>query len=404
MNACGLIVEYNPFHNGHVYHLQEAKKVSNADCMIAVMSGSFLQRGEPAIVDKFHRAQAALQHGVDIVLELPYMFAVQSSKLFAKGAISILQAMDAHSVCFGSESGNIQDFTSSLTILRKNQSTYDQALKRYLATGISYPEASKLAYQKIGLTEHAIDLGQPNNILGFSYIRAIFDHGNSIEPLTIKRSNSHYHDTAIQGPIASATSIREALFLQQEPLENIFRTMPNAMKAQLQRYHQQAGAWHDWESYFDILQYRVLTTPIQELATIQGMDEGIEHRIKKTARSASNMVNWMEAVKTKRYTRTRIQRIFTHILTNTKKMEYPQDIDMVKMPYIRLVGLTKTGEQYLHDHRKKIDTPIVSSLGRNMHPMLEMEERASRAYYSILPATQRQLLFKQELNLPIRTN
>src|SRR5690625_4486826 len=174
MRACGLIVEYNPFHNGHLYHINQAKTATSAECMIAVMSGSFLQRGEPAIIDKFHRTKAALQAGVDIVVELPYAFAVQSSRYFAKGSVLTLHAMKASSICFGSESGNIDLFYKGVAQINKHEREYDETIKAYLKKGYSFPVASQRAYEQIGL--HDLDLMQPNNILGFSYVRTMIDH------------------------------------------------------------------------------------------------------------------------------------------------------------------------------------------------------------------------------------
>src|SRR5690625_3192239 len=197
MRACGLIVEYNPLHNGHVYHIQSAKKVSKADCMIAVMSGPFLQRGEPAIIDKFHRAKAALASGVDIILELPYPYAVQSSQNFAKGAVQTLHEIGVSSICFGSESGMITDFTTSYHLFKKKESLYTETLQENLKLGMSFPQASMLSLEKIGLTTHQMDLSQPNNILGFSYVRTILENNLPIEPFTIKREKNDFHEQII---------------------------------------------------------------------------------------------------------------------------------------------------------------------------------------------------------------
>src|SRR5690625_4124814 len=216
MKACGLIVEYNPLHNGHLYHIEKAKSISQADCMIAVMSGSFLQRGEPAIIDKFHRAKAALASGVDIIVELPYPYAVQSSHLFAKGSVHSLAELGVSSICFGSESGDISNFTTSYHLWKENDAIYTDRLKRYLSAGHSFPLASMKALEFIGLTTGQMDLSQPNNILGFSYVKAILDDHLPIKPLTIKRTNNAYHEQEISSPIASATSIRRELILQDQ--------------------------------------------------------------------------------------------------------------------------------------------------------------------------------------------
>lgn len=403
MKACGLIVEYNPFHHGHVYHIQEAKKASQADCMIAVMSGSFLQRGEPAIIDKFHRTKAALVSGIDIVLELAYPYAVQSSDLFAKGAIQTLHEIGISNICFGSESGNVSHFITSYTIFKEKESIYKKILHEHLEQGSSFPEASKKAYQQIGLTNDQMDLSQPNNILGFSYVKTILEHNLPIKPLTIKRTNSHYHDQTITSTIASATSIRRQLFHDAHISPETAATIPDETRKQLEQYNDQATLWHTWEYYFPLVHYRVMTMTLEELSAIQGVDEGLEHRIKKTARKATSFLNWMEAIKTKRYTWTRLQRTFVHILTNTKKIEIEAFVNAGSVPYVRLLGLNKKGQSYLHTIKKEMNVPIITSLHRNMHPMLTMEERASRAYYSVVPPTKREQLFKRELQSPIRT-
>ncbi|MFD2043997.1 nucleotidyltransferase [Ornithinibacillus salinisoli] len=401
MKACGLVVEYNPFHNGHVYHINEAKKISGADCMVAVMSGNFLQRGEPAVMDKYHRTKAALQTGIDIMLELPYTYAVQSSNLFAKGSVRTLNEVGVDSICFGSESGDIAPFLSGYETRMKKESTYKEFLTKALDKGLSFPEASKEAYQAIGLTSNAIDLSKPNNILGFSYVSAIMDEELSINPLTIKRTSNNFHDETVTSSIASATSIRKHLFSNKQSVKEIQYTMPTTTIQQLNNYQQKASTWHSWENYFHFLLYRVQTMEINELASIHGMEEGIEYRIKKTANHATSFHDWISKIKTKRYTWTRIQRIFVHLLTNTKKSEIDSLNIKTSIPYVRLLGLTEKGQAYLNGKKKQMDVPIVTKLSRNNHPMLSLEERASHAYYSILPIEYRKKLFKQELYSPI---
>ena len=184
MKACGVVVEYNPFHNGHLYHLQKSKELTNADCMIAVMSRNFLQRGEPAIIDKFHRTKAALAAGADIVIELPYAYAVQSSELFAKGAILSLHELGVSSICFGSELGEIEPFLTLINRLEENKHIFDETIKKLLKQGLSYPKANSEALEKIGI--HEIDMMKPNNILGFSYVKTIFANQLPIKPFTIQ--------------------------------------------------------------------------------------------------------------------------------------------------------------------------------------------------------------------------
>ncbi|MEN2766555.1 nucleotidyltransferase [Ornithinibacillus xuwenensis] len=401
MNTCGLIVEYNPFHNGHAYHIQQAKKKSNADCMIAVMSGSFLQRGEPAVIDKFHRAKAAISSGVDIVVELPFVFAVQSSDLFSKGAVLTLHELGVDSICFGSESGNINNFIQGYSDFINQQPVYQDALKKALNEGLAFPEASRKAYQSIGLTTEDMDLSQPNNILGFSYVKTILENQLPIQPLTIKRKSSNYHDSEITGNIASATSIRKQLFEHQARLSDLTHTMPSATITALMEYEEKAQALHHWESYFPLLHFRVITMSLEQLSHIHGMEEGIEYRIKKTAKEAKSFHDWVERIKTKRYTWTRIQRIFVHLLTNTTKCEIQTLTSQSSVPYVRLLGISQKGQDYLNTRKKKMEVPIYSKLSRDVHPMLEIEERASNTYYSILSFANRYTLQKQEFMGPV---
>lgn len=400
MKACGLIVEYNPFHNGHQYHVNEAKKATNADCMIAVMSGSFLQRGEPAIIDKFHRTKAALALGVDLVVELPYAYAVQSSHYFAKGALLTLNALQTETVCFGSESGNIDLFYDGVNKLHTHKDVYNQTVQAFLQKGFSYPMASSKAYEKIGMAH--LDLFQPNNILGFSYVRTIIDNNLPIKATTIPRKNSHYHDEQIEDPIASATSIRNELALA-ELSQKVISTLPADSLTQIKHYKEKATFWHDWELYYPLLHYRLTSMTREELALIHGVDEGIEGRLLQAVHRANNFADLIERVKTKRYTQVRLQRMFAHILTNTTKQQIKQFFSSRELPYVRLLGMTKQGRKYLNHIKKSQTVPLVANLNHD-HKSLYLDERALAVYYSIIPAEQRRNLRKQEFQLPIITD
>jgi len=399
MKACGLVVEYNPLHNGHLHHIQEAKRVSKSDCIIAVMSSSFLQRGEPAIIDKFHRTKAALKAGVDIVLELPYAFSVQNSDLFALGAIRSLEAIGVNSICFGSESGSIHQFISSYHKLAENEMNYSYYLNKSLQLGLSFPMASKNAFQELGLTEQ-LDLGRPNNILGFSYVKTILANRIPIEPLTIKRIESDYHDQQIKGNIASATSIRKQLLKDGKISKEILQSIPQITQESLITYKALSTLWHEWEDYFHLLKYRVSTMTSSELSKIHDVSEGLEHRIIATEKRATSFYHWMSLLKTKRYTWTRLQRIFTHILTNSGKEEMKL-VHEETLPYIRMLGFNDSGRKYLNARKKDIKLPIETKLRRNQPLLLNMEERAINAYYSILPGKIKENLLKQERRLPI---
>lgn len=396
MKACGLVVEYNPFHHGHLYHLQEAKKITNSDITVAIMSGSFLQRGEPAIIDKYHRTRAALEAGVDLVLELPYAYAVQSSALFAKGALLSLEALNVTSICFGSELGEITPFNLHIKQLKAHEQTFNEIVQNAVRSGIAYPKAISDAYKAIGLTSHHVT--KPNNILGFHYLKTILDHDLSIEPYTIKRIANDYHTPYISGPIASATSIRNTL-LQGDSAE-VEQALPHASLQMLRQYYKKTHVFHHWESYFPSLYYKVMTSQLTALSHIHLIEEGLENRIQNKIDLATSFEDFLYHLSTSRYTRARLQRSLTHILTNTTKEEisafHEDDI-----PYIRLLGMNKRGQAYIHQEKKQLDLPLLSRLNRSNASLLEMEERATKVYYSILPPLLRKKMFQQELKLPI---
>lgn len=366
--------------------------------MIAVMSGPFLQRGEPAIIDKFHRTKASLAAGVDLVIELPYSYAVQHSSLFADGALQSLAHLQVASICFGSESGDIATFTNILQYKKAHQAAYEKYVKQFLKEGDSFPKANSKAYEAIGLNQQ--QMAKPNNILGLSYVEAIDSRKLAIEPLTIKRISNDYHDETIRASIASATSIRREI--EKHDLSPAVHTsVPESTRTVLHDYRQIASVWHHWEQYFPFIQYQAVTKSPDELRQIHGMDEGLEHRIKQTCQEATSFAKWMQLMQTKRYTKTRLQRMFTHLLTNTTKEAILAIQELPSIPYVRLLGMTATGRRYLQQTKKHMDVPVYSGLNKKNHSLLAMDEKASAAYYHVLPAANRKALWQQEFQLPI---
>ncbi|MEQ6375221.1 nucleotidyltransferase [Bacillaceae bacterium S4-13-56] len=400
MISCGLIVEYNPFHNGHQYHLDESKRVTNADCIIAVMSGDFLQRGEPAIINKWERASIALQSGVDLVIELPYVYAVQNSDRFAEGAVQLLEALDTNYLCFGSEKGTIDPFINTYTLQKEKKSEFEELHLQFIQQGLSFPQAAKQAYSQIGISEQTIDLTQPNNILGYSYVKQILDNSYNMKPLTIQRTKSHYHDPFIADKIASATSIRKEIFTHQEITNLAKVAIPKTTYQTLTSYYEEYGRWHEWEGYFPLLHYKILTSSTDELSKFLGVDEGIEFRLKETALTSKNFENWVNLLKTKRYTWTRLQRMFTHILTGTKKDEVAYSLP--KIPYVRVLGMDDIGQKYLRYVKDRIEIPVIHPLHHSDHWIAEIEKKATAAYTSVLPISLKQKQLQREYQPPIR--
>ncbi|NIL31453.1 nucleotidyltransferase [Bacillus sp. RZ2MS9] len=404
MKAGGIVVEYNPFHNGHLYHVQQTKKLTQSDIIIAVMSGPFLQRGEPALISKWYRTKMALANGVDLVVELPYIFATQKAETFANGAISILNALRVSEICFGSEDGQIENFYNTISVQKNEEETFNYLVKQFMDAGNSYAKATSDAFSHILTSEKNIDMSQPNNILGFQYMKAILSQNSSIQAQTIKRFASHYHDETFNDQhIASATSIRKQLFSEEGSFTTIEPFLPQATTSLLANYKQNYGILHNWEQYFSFFKYRLMTMSPGDLRHIYEIEEGLEHRILSKIQNSSSFYSFMEALKTKRYTWTRLQRACTHILTNTTKEEIRSANIEQHAPYIRLLGMSQKGQTYLSKNKKKIELPILTHTKTFDHAALDIEKKANSVYFSIMHEPLRTQLLKQDItHHPVR--
>lgn len=399
MKAVGIVVEYNPFHNGHAFHLAQTREKAKADIVIAVMSGQFLQRGEPALLPKWFRAKMALLAGVDIVIELPYQFATQKADTFALGAISVLGSMGCESVCFGSESGNIDDFLATLQFLEHHEVDYNKRIQFHMAQGVNYPKALSSAFLELNPTQSIVDLSQPNNILGYQYVKAIHDLKFPMKALTITRKNADYHDEHFTSDsIASATSIRKALFSKDGTLEQIFPYVPETTATLLQQYLFQYQQFHQWENYWPYLRFRLLHSTPTELRKIYEVEEGLENRVIRAALNSNSFQEFMTSVKTKRYTWTRLQRMCVHILTNTTASEMINKMD--RATYMRLLGMNDRGREYLNKWKSHTPIPIVSKLSSYPHDDISLDIRASQIYALGARDSMKQRLLQMEYEQP----
>jgi len=377
MKAVGVVVEYNPFHNGHQFHLNQTIEQSGADVIIAVMSGNFLQRGEPALVSKWARTKMALLGGADIIFELPYQFATQNADIFAKGAVNILAAANCHSLCFGSESGDIDSFNMTLDFLDVHEDVFQTKVKEYMREGVSYPTALSQSFKSLSPNDQLLDLSKPNNILGLQYVAAIRSQKLTMEPLTIIRKSANYHDEHFaSNSIASATSIRKALFSHDGQINDIQAYLPPTSYEILAKYQKEFGHFHSWENYWPLLKYKLLQSTPAELRKVHEVEEGLEHRLLQAARSAITFEAFMKEIKTKRYTWTRLQRVCLHIMMNIQKETIRE---MTSFNYLRLLGMTSTGREYLRKEKKNFGLPLISKLS-TVKEQLELDIRASRIY------------------------
>ncbi|WP_257152624.1 nucleotidyltransferase [Bacillus cereus] len=384
--------------------MQRTKKLTQSDIIIAVMSGPFLQRGEPALISKWYRTKMALANGVDLVVELPYVFATQKAETFANGAISILNALRVSEICFGSEDGQIENFYNTISVQKNEEETFNYLVKQFMDAGNSYAKATSDAFSHILTSEKNIDMSQPNNILGFQYMKAILSQNSSIQAQTIKRFASHYHDETFNDQhIASATSIRKQLFSEEGSFTTIKPFLPQATTSLLANYKQNYGILHNWEQYFSFFKYRLMTMSPGDLRHIYEIEEGLEHRILSKIQNSSSFYSFMEALKTKRYTWTRLQRACTHILTNTTKEEIRSANIEQHAPYIRLLGMSQKGQTYLSKNKKKIELPILTHTKTFDHAALDIEKKANSVYFSIMHEPLRTQLLKQDItHHPIR--
>ncbi|WP_108669802.1 nucleotidyltransferase [Peribacillus acanthi] len=405
MKAVGLVVEYNPFHNGHKYHLQESQKSTEADVVVAVMSGSFLQRGEPALTSKWTRASMALKGGADLVVELPYAYSTQHAEHFASGSIHILEALHCDFFCFGSELGEITPFETLYQIMSQREAEYNERLKFHSSNGNSYPKSASLAFLDIAGDHIDLpDLSKPNNILGYQYVRAALKNGFVIQPATIKRIKAEYHDPRPTDDfIASATSIRSCLFengSESQSLSSVMPYLPTESVTGLDMYVQEFGKLHQWEDYWHMLKYKLISTSLSQLAELYEVEEGIHYRLKEAALEASSFHEFVTLVKTKRYTWTRIQRICVHILNQVTKDQMTKAMN--ENGHIRILGMSRAGQQYLSLHKKTLEMPLYSKIGKDKSTSLAMDFQSATIHALSLNPNAQKSLWKRELLAPIR--
>ena len=362
MKVCGIIVEYNPLHNGHLHHIKETKRISKCDVLVAVMSGNFVQRGEPAIIDKFTRTKMALENYVDLVVELPYAFCMQSADTFAMGAISILDKLEVDELYFGSESGNIVSLNKIADIL--DSDTYNSLLRTYLKEGNSYPTASNLSMNHFLEND---DFSMPNNILGIQYIKAIRELKSNITPHTIPRINKGYYDELDQNTmIQSATAIRKEIINGNQISKYVPDSVFNHLKGR------KPCVLEDFTPY---LKFTLKQTSKDELQTISGVVEGLENKMIKS-HDFDSIDQFIHMIISRRYTNAKLKRTIINVLCSVKN----EDILEPTVDYIRILGMNEKGQLLLHSIKKEISVPIYTKISEGLHPLIDLELKTSKLY------------------------
>lgn len=372
MKVIGIIAEYNPFHNGHLHQILQAKK-NNPDAMLVVaMSGNILQRGEPAIFDKWVRTEVALKNGVDVVLEIPVEGSLQSADKFAEAGIRTLKDFGVDELYFGAEHPEYDflDYARKISNLDASKfKEYDNSFAKQIQNAVS---------EKIG---H--DLSNPNDLLGLSYAKAILKFNAEIKLVPIQRVNAEYHDAFLpdQGEIASATAIRNALSQNKEP---IAKYVPkNVIYDNLQQVN--------WDDLWPYLRYKLLTTNTNELKKISGVVEGIENRLIKFANELPNEATfeiWLQKVKSKRFTYTRLTRIASSILIDLKKYEVEA---YEKEPFYRLLGFTTRGRKILNTAKKQLNFTMYTKISQDDKDGRYAVNYRSGKVYSLVTGVQQDL-------------
>lgn len=353
MDIIGIVCEYNPFHNGHLYHLNKIKEKFPNSLIILVMSGNVTERGDLSIINKWDKTKIALYYGIDLVIELPFVFSSQSADTFCYGSMAILNYLKVNKIVFGSECNNI-DTLKMIANIQLNHKEYHIAIQKYLKNGYNYPTALSKAIKDIT----NVNIKEPNDILALGYIKEIIKNNYNIDPLCIQRTN-HYNDISLNESISSATSIRLALYNNKD----ITKQVPEYTLKYLHhlRYI---------EDYYPYLKYKIISE-IDMLDKYQTVDQNIISRIKKYIYQSNSLDELILNIKSKNYTYNKLKRMFMHILMSFTKEEASNN-KVIK--YIRILGFNKRGQQYLNKIKKDIDIPLLTKYNEQY---LKIEYRIS---------------------------
>lgn len=394
MKTVGLITEYNPFHNGHAYHIEKAKMLTGADRVIVVMSGDFVQRGAPAVMPKHLRTESALLSGASLIIELPVCFATGSAEYFAQGSISLLNQLGCiDSICFGSECGDLHLLKEIAQILADEPIEYQTALKQALKEGTSFPAARQEALN-IYSDKYSEILASPNNILGIEYLKALAKIHSKMEPFTIKRIGAGYHDMDIDGQFSSATAIRSDIYQLADvnssseslPLTHIQTQVPSSCH-ELMKKNYQTRYPVKADDFSLLLKAKLLSETAGSLSHYLDMSPELANRILRLRNDYLSFEQFCDLLKTKELTRSRISRSFIHVLLGITNdwltaMKAPA-------PYARILGFRRDHADLLGILKQTSDIPLITSPARAVladtaYQMLELDIYASDLYESVI--------------------
>ena len=384
----GIIAEYNPFHNGHLYQIQKAKEQVDADYVIAVISGNFVQRGNTSLVNKWVKTQMALMNEVDLVIELPTIYSVSSAENFAEGAIKILDSLKiVNTVCFGTETSDLAALNNIANVLYSEPKEYTTILNHELSTGISFPRARENALMMYlnDIKRYANIMSGSNNILAIEYLKALKKIKSNITPLAIQRKNVYYNEEKIVDEFASSTAIRKLVSRGQ--FDDIRKVMPTNSYMLMRDEIKKGNFVMDIVEFEKEILYTLRKMSVAEIAELQDVTEGLEYAIKDAANSCNNIMDLVDEVKSKRYTQTRIQRILLYALLGITKKDVINSKKIV--PYVRVLGFNSKGKEMLSDissinYKLDIITSVKKFMDKNnnkaLRQMLEKDIFATDVY------------------------
>lgn len=360
----GSVAEYNPFHNGHMYHLEKAKEQSGAQYSICVMSGNFVQRGNSSIVNKWKKAEMALLNGIDLVIELPTIYSVASAEGFSLGAIKLLESLKiVDAISFGTETDDYAALNNISSVVCEEPKKYKDLLNQELKKGLSFPKARENALMLYfdNNKRYANILNSSNNILAIEYLKSLKKIKSVIQPVPVKREKVYYNDNTIVDEFASATAIRNLLKTKQ--FSDIRKVVPKTTYEILTKETELGNVVLDLSNYEREIIYNLRKMTVEEIAELPDVNEGLEHSLKNAANFSNDINNLINIVKTKRYTQTRIQRILICALLGITK----KDVAMAKKftPYVRVLGFNEKGKELISRIKKaNPKLPVITSVKR----------------------------------------
>ena len=347
-NVLGIIAEYNPFHNGHLYHINQSIKQNNSDNVVCVISGNFVQRGNTSIIDKWTKAKMAIANGADLVIELPTIYSTSSAENFAEGAIKILDELSiVDTISFGMETSDISTLNNIANVLYQEPKDYVTMLNHELSKGTSFPKSRENALMMYlnDIKRYANVLAGSNNILGIEYLKAMKKLKSPLKPMGIQREKVFYHDNFIVDDFASATAIRRMIINRQ--FDDIMKVMPRSSYILLAQELRKGHYVLDLSRFQSEILYKLRSMTTAEIKNLPDVSEGLENAIKNAADSCNNIIDFVNIVKSKRYTQTRIQRILIYALLGiTQKM---MDTSRKVTPYIRVLGFNEKGKKLISE-------------------------------------------------------